>query len=137
MNSVLERRVSRLELAASTRLDELFGCEPNDEAKRILRAVLTRMGHLEPEEVEVRADQQYLSPCDHVAGLSPVEREQRLLAIRGMVADIPVAMALLERALGEFKPVVRPLSSARAHSRSMGLVDAIMQPMRRSNLEFL
>jgi hypothetical protein len=102
MSSVLERRLSRLEQAVGSRLDELIECEMSDEAKDILRTVYDAMG-MAPGVIEVRVNQRYLTPCDHVADLSPVERQQRLLAIRGMVADNPAAKALLERALDEWR----------------------------------
>ena len=110
MNSTLERRLSRLEQAAGTRPEELVECGLDDEAKGILRAALSSMGHLTPEEIEARVNQRYRAPCPHVASLSPVEREQRLLAIRGMVADQPAARALLDRALKDSRPVAPQLS---------------------------
>ena len=99
MSSVLERRLTRLERAAGGRSDELMECDMSDEAKDILRTVLAAMG-MAPKEIDC-VNQRYLAPCPDAAGLSPVEREQRLLAIRGMVADNPEAKALLERALDQ------------------------------------
>jgi hypothetical protein len=110
MSSVLERRLSRLEQAARSSPDERMDCEVSDEAKDILRTVYDAMG-MTLEEIEARVNQRYLTPCDHVADLSPVEREQRLLAIRGMVADNPAAKALLERALDEWRAGGPPAQS--------------------------
>ena len=74
----------------------------SQEAKDILRTTYAAMG-MGPGEIETRVNQRYLTPCPHVADLGPVEREQRLLAIRWMVADNPAAKALLERALDEWR----------------------------------
>jgi hypothetical protein len=100
MSSVLGRRLSRLEQAASTWPDEPIECETSEEAKDILRTVLAAMG-MAPKEIEARVNRRYLTPGGHVADLSPVEREQRLLAIRSMVADNSAAKALLEWALNQ------------------------------------
>jgi hypothetical protein len=110
MSSVLERRLCRLEQAVGSGPDELIECEMSDEAKDILRTVYDAMG-MARGEIEARVNQRYLTPCDHVADLSPVERQQRLLAIREMVAHSPAARALLERALDEWRaggPPARP-----------------------------
>jgi hypothetical protein len=74
MIRTFERRIRRLEQAASNRPDEL---------------------------ARVR---------DQVANLSPVEREQRLLAIRQRVADNPTVRARLDEALEDMRRVVIPLS---------------------------
>jgi hypothetical protein len=73
MSSVLERRLSRLEQAARSSPDERMDCEVSDEAKDILRTVYDAMG-MTLEEIEARVNQRYLTPCDHVADLSPVAR---------------------------------------------------------------
>jgi hypothetical protein len=85
MNRTVERRIRRLEQAASNRLDEPVEHEMSEEAKNALRGAFAAMG-MAPAEIEVRVNQRYHTLRDHVANLSPVEREQRLLAIRGMVA---------------------------------------------------
>jgi hypothetical protein len=110
MSSVLERRLSRLEQAARSSADEAIECEMSDESKDILRTVYNAMG-MAPREIEARVNQRYSTPCDHVADLSPVEREQRLLAIRSMVADNPAAKALLERALDKSRAGGPPAQS--------------------------
>jgi hypothetical protein len=111
MSSVLERRLSRLEQAVGSRPDELMECgEISDQAKDILRTVYDAMC-MAPKEIEARVNQRCLTPCDQVADLSPVEREQRLLAIRGMVAENAAAKALLERALDKSRAGGPPAQS--------------------------
>jgi hypothetical protein len=68
MNRTVERRIRRLEQAASTRVN-----------------------------------QRYRTAGDRVANLNPVEREQRLLAIREMVAGNPTVRARLDEALDEVR----------------------------------
>jgi hypothetical protein len=99
-----------LSQAARSWPDEPPEREMSEEAKDILRTAYSAMG-MAPGEIEVRVNQRYLTPCDQVADLSPVERQQRLLAIRGMVADNPAAKALLERALDEWRGGGPPATS--------------------------
>jgi hypothetical protein len=81
MNRTVERRIRRLEQAASTRPDELVECDMSDDAKNALRRAFAAMG-MANAEVEARVNRRYHTLRDQVANLIPVEREQRLLAIR-------------------------------------------------------
>jgi hypothetical protein len=96
-------RIIRLERAANSPSDDMVAVAPLSEAQReIHRAVLATYG-MTPEEVETHLNRRYVrrSDMELVARLSPVEREQRLLAIRQSVADQPAARALLDAALEE------------------------------------
>jgi hypothetical protein len=73
------------------------------------RSVERRIRRLE-QVASTRGNQRYHTLCDQVANLTPVEREQRLLAIRERVADNPAVRARLDEALDEARRVVMPLS---------------------------
>jgi hypothetical protein len=73
MNRTVERRIRRLEQAASTRVNR-----------------------------------RYHTLRDQVANLSPVEREQRLLAIRERVVDNPALRARLDEALEQARRPAQP-----------------------------
>jgi hypothetical protein len=73
------------------------------------RAVERRIRRLE-QAASNRVNQRYRTAGDLVANLNPVEREQRLLAIRERVADNPTVRARLDEALDEARRVAMPLS---------------------------
>jgi hypothetical protein len=100
MGTILERRIARLERAAGDMQDdgELVEQELSDEGKETFRAMLTSFG-MAPEEVERRVNSRRFRRSACVARLNPVEREQRLLAIREGVKDHPAAWAFLTAAL--------------------------------------
>jgi hypothetical protein len=109
MNRTVERRIRRLEQAASNRPDEPVEHEMSEEAKNALRGAFAAMG-MAPAEVEAHVNRRYRTACGHVANLSPVEREQRLLAIRERVAGNPTVRSHLDQALDDMRRVVMPLS---------------------------
>jgi hypothetical protein len=118
MNRTVERRIRRLERAASNRPDELVECEMSDEAKDALRGAFAAMG-VAPAEVEACVNRRYRTACDHVANQNPVEREQRLLAIREMVADNLAVRARLDEALDEARRPAQPRRRSSIRTRAM------------------
>jgi hypothetical protein len=116
MSSVLERRLIRLEQAARSWADEPIECEMSEEANDILRTAFAANGHGAQRNRDSRQPNGVRHHATTLLIWASVEREQRLLAIRWMVADNPAAKALLERALGEWEPVVRRLSPESARS---------------------
>jgi hypothetical protein len=102
MNRTVEHRIRRLEQAASNRPDEPVEHEMSEEAKNALRGAFAAMG-MAPDKIEARVNQRYHTLRDHVANLNPVEREQRLLAIRERVADNPALRERLDEALDEVR----------------------------------
>jgi hypothetical protein len=121
MSRTLERRLSRLEQEAGiTDHDyELIECEFSDETKDLMREAMRMLGTLSPEDIEAQVNRKWHMQCHRVAEMSPVERQQRLLAIRQ--GDDPVARALQDRALNivpELSPeVVALLDESRATLR--------------------
>jgi hypothetical protein len=107
MSRSVERRIRRLERSASTQPDEPVECEMSDEEKNALHGAFAAMG-MAPDKIEARVSQRYHALRDQVANLSPVEREQRLLAIRAMVTGNPTVGARLDEALDEVRRVVFP-----------------------------
>jgi hypothetical protein len=71
------------------------------------RTVARRIRRLE-QAVSTRVNRRYHTLRDQVANLSPVEREQRLLAIRERVVDNPALRARLDEALEQARRPAQP-----------------------------
>jgi hypothetical protein len=117
-------RITKLERAASAPGDMVAVAPRSEEQKAVHRAVLATYG-MTPKEIEAHLNRRYVrrSDMELVARLSPVEREQRLLAIRQSVADQPAAGALwmrrwrrLEHQIGILRAAESPSPPRRAYA---------------------